>query len=208
LVKSFSVAAMTDSVKAVLVGDSAVGKTSIFQRLDDGRFDDLHVPTVGGAYVRLSVACPGGSHIAVGLWDTAGQERFRTIVPMYFQRARIVLFVFDLTSETSFENLDVWIDLVTQRAPADAKRILIGNKNDLADERQISFDTAQAKANNINAFAYIETSALTGAGFDVLQNEIGKVSYELDAPGPPNEPDSVVGDTTTPQTGTRSPVCC
>jgi small GTP-binding protein len=163
-------------VKAVLIGDSAVGKTSIFRHLESHIFEQQYVPTVGGAFVRIWIDLPDGTRTEMGLWDTAGQEKFRVIVPMYFQRTDILLMVFDLTQRGTFESIESWVALARERAPAEVQTVLIGNKSDLAESRQIQFGEAQEKAELYGAFVYVEMSALKGHGFDELMTQLAELS--------------------------------
>jgi hypothetical protein len=71
-------------LKAVLIGDSAVGKSCLYDRLESGTFLEDHTPTIGGAFATLRLSESEGAEYEVGLWDTAGQERYKTIIPMYF----------------------------------------------------------------------------------------------------------------------------
>jgi small GTP-binding protein len=162
------------SVKAVLVGDESVGKTAIFKRLEDNTFDSRQPATIGGSYLRLTVTDGHGSSKDIGLWDTAGAERYRSIVPMYFQRAQIVICVFDLTSDQSFQNISIeWVKMVRNKAPADVEFLIIGNKSDLDKDRRIDLPAAQQLSEQIGAKAYIETSALNGTGIDLLKTQLG-----------------------------------
>jgi small GTP-binding protein len=164
---------MTDSVKAVLVGDSAVGKTALYTRLDSNSFDPRHTPTVGGSFTKLTVSFEGFRG-EVGLWDTAGQERFRTLVPLYFQRAVIVVLCFDLTSASSFDSIEMWHEMARAHAPPTVHFFLIGNKSDLIDAREVQFPDAQQKSERLHADVYIETSAVTSAGLDELLSAFGR----------------------------------
>jgi small GTP-binding protein len=157
---------MATLVKAVLVGDSGVGKTSIYQRLESNIFSSSQMPTVGGSFAKIEVSTSRGP-AKIGLWDTAGQERFRTIVPLYFQRASLVLIIFALDSRESFDSVGPWQEMAKAHAPGDARHILVGNKSDV-EERAVPFDAAQARADALGMDAYIETSAATGAGRDAL----------------------------------------
>jgi small GTP-binding protein len=130
-------------IKAVLIGDSAVGKTSIFRRLESKTFDTEHVATVGGAFIRVWIDLPTGTRTEIGLWDTAGQEKFRTIVPMYFQKTDILIVVFDLTNPDSFRGIDNWITLARDRGPPDVRIFIIGNKLDLTAQRAVTYNEAQ-----------------------------------------------------------------
>lgn len=154
--------------KAVLIGDSAVGKTALFQRLENDTFQESHIPTVGGAYTRISINSSNGYTYDIGLWDTAGQERFRNVVPMYFQSANIIIAVYDITNRESFENIGTWIDLANQKAPPDACYILIGNKSDLEEQRVITMEEMEELRENLHFTEALETSAFNGKGIDML----------------------------------------
>jgi small GTP-binding protein len=174
---------MSATVKAVLVGDSGVGKTSIYQRLEQNIFNDAQMPTVGGSFAKITI--PGGAESQeIGLWDTAGQERFRTIVPLYFQRASLVLIVFSVGSRDSYDNVQDWYELAKSHAPPDVRYFVIGNKSDLIDERQVPFDEAQAKAEQFRADVYIETSAVTGAGREDLLEAFKRFFNNRSPPAP------------------------
>jgi small GTP-binding protein len=164
---------MSTVVKAVLVGDSAVGKTSIYQRLEHNIFNVAQMPTVGGSFARITIRSESGPQ-EIGLWDTAGQERFRTIVPLYFQRASLVLIVFNIASRDSYDNVQTWYELAKSHAPPEVRYFLIGNKADLIDERAVPFDDAQTKSEQLHADVYIETSAVTGAGCEDLLAAFGR----------------------------------
>ncbi|OHT07470.1 Ras-related protein Rab-43 [Tritrichomonas foetus] len=154
--------------KAVLIGDSTVGKTALFQRLESDTFEESHIPTVGGSYSRISITSSTQCVFDIGLWDTAGQERFRNVVPMYFQNANIILVVYDITNRESYDNIGSWIELANQKAPANTKLILIGNKSDLDDIRAISLSEMQDTRDHFKFFGAVETSALNGRGVDIL----------------------------------------
>jgi small GTP-binding protein len=171
------------TVKAVLIGDKSVGKTCIFRRLQDDTFSPDQLATIGGSYLRLSVADRSGSRVDVGLWDTAGAEQYRAIVPMYFQRAQIIVCVFDLTVTESLRNVGEWVAMARNKAPARAKFVLVGNKSDLDGDRQVRADAAQQLSEDIGALAYIETSARTGTGIDILRAQLGAMATTDDEEG-------------------------
>ena len=159
--------------KIVLIGDSGVGKTSIFTRFDKDTFIEDPGMTIGGAFTRVDVNTQKGP-IELGIWDTAGQERFRNVVPMYFQRAFMVLIVFDLTNEESFEHLDEWIEMSKDKSPPGCKFIIIGNKLDLINSRAVPFNAFQSVAQKHDALFTLETSAKTGEGIDILLQKIAE----------------------------------
>jgi len=163
--------------KAALAGDSGVGKTSIFKRVQGHGFDaSAGGSTIGGQFTRI-LAPANGMDVSIGLWDTAGQDRFRSIVPMYFQHTDVLIYVFDLTKEDSFDHIEGWRDLALARAPPNARAILVGNKEDLESERAVRMEDARAKADDLKA-TYLETSALSGSGLDELLRTIARLASE------------------------------
>lgn len=163
---------MNRKVKAVLIGDSGVGKSCIFAQYESGSYHAGIPSTVGGAYTTIKTTTQAGEVIDVGLWDTAGQERFRNVVPMYFERAHFVIVVFSLTEVDSFKNCQEWVQLAQERASQTSKLILIGNKCDLVDEREVTTEELIEYGESIGAILSIETSAKTGAGLDALVQEM------------------------------------
>ena len=121
------------SHKVVLIGDSAVGKSSIVNSLFD-RYKESESSTIGCAYHLYK---SNKFKTSLGLWDTAGQERFRSIIKMYFRNAHAVIFVFDLVNPKTFENIENWIDHVDKIVKNERVKpfkYLVGAKDDLVKE--------------------------------------------------------------------------
>jgi small GTP-binding protein len=161
----------TPPVKIVLVGDSNVGKTTLFLKIQGNESDHQAGPTVSGECARFKIRLASGGTRNLFLWDTAGQEKYRALVPLYFKGANYAIVVFDLTSPASFEHLSSWIDLVKQ-TQAKPGFILVGNKCDL-EERVVSLDIADKFATTIGALCYLETSARRGDNVDEIIARIG-----------------------------------
>jgi small GTP-binding protein len=121
-------------------------------------------PTVGATFSTKAHTFQGKT-ILVQIWDTAGHERFRSMTPLYFRGAKIVLIVFALDDLSSFEDVDVWNGIVDEHVPNVAK-ILVGNKSDLSG-RAVAEEKAKQKAKEIGA-DYIETSAIKGTQINEL----------------------------------------
>lgn len=162
--------------KAVFVGDSGVGKTSIFQRFETDEFHDEHVFTVGGAYAKVSVVTKAHTTVDIGLWDTAGQERFRNIIPMYFQKADFVIVVYDISNRESFDHVIDWVSMAREKAPESAKILIVGNKYDLTEQRAINTNECSDLAQQINACFNVEVSAKSAQGIDILLQELGELT--------------------------------
>lgn len=141
-----------------LVGDSFVGKTSLLKRYYDSKFSSDYVNTIGCDFkvVTLDVK---GQIVKLQMWDTAGQERFKAISVNYFRSAQAFIFVFDLSKKDSFLNIENWAQIALSYNKNSTKSILIGNKCDLIEERQVSFTEAIEFSKKYD-MAYLETSAL------------------------------------------------
>ncbi|MHA2504100.1 MAG: Rab family GTPase [Candidatus Kariarchaeaceae archaeon] len=158
--------------KILLLGDGAVGKTALVHRFVQGKFQKANLMTIGmEPYSRYETI--DGQKICYSLWDIAGQDRFKVMRGMFFRGAMGSLVVFDLTRRQSFENTVNWITEAKAESP-DQVFILVGNKNDLDEMREISTEEAQSKADELGAIDYIETSALTGDNVAEAFRTIGK----------------------------------
>ncbi|KAK8813258.1 hypothetical protein WA158_002850 [Blastocystis sp. Blastoise] len=143
--------------KIVLIGDSGVGKSSILLRFADGIFSDNYISTVGVDF-RFKTVDVYSQSVRLQIWDTAGQERFRTIISSYYRGADCVIFVYDITNADSFEHVADWYKEVTSYVSENTLFAIIGNKNDLANQKEIAEETEEIYAKQINAL-YTEASA-------------------------------------------------
>ncbi|XP_019634613.1 PREDICTED: ras-related protein Rab6-like [Branchiostoma belcheri] len=99
--------------------------------------------------------------VRLQLWDTAGQERFRSLIPSYIRDSTVAVVVYDITNANSFHQTSKWIDDVRTERGSDVIIMLVGNKTDLSDKRQVSLEDGERKAKELNVM-FIETSAKTG----------------------------------------------
>ncbi|OHT09338.1 Ras-related protein RABF1 [Tritrichomonas foetus] len=166
-------------VKIVFVGDSGVGKTCIITRATSDLFSQGAQPTVGGSHFDYSITNDEGVIVNFDIWDTAGQDNYKTLVPMYFRSARVAILVFDVTSQESFNNLEEWIHLIHKSAPPDVELVLVGNKLDLENNREVSFDRALNFSQEYGAVLYLETSAQTGQNVKELFDQIANMKQFL-----------------------------
>lgn len=156
------------SVKLVLLGEAAVGKSSLVLRFVSNDFQENKEPTIGAAF--LTQKCTIGERtIKYEIWDTAGQERFASLAPMYYRNAQAALVVYDITKPASFIKARHWVKELHEQASKDITIALVGNKYDLvADEnddddeslRKVSVEEGQALADEEGLLFY-ETSAKT-----------------------------------------------
>ena len=166
--------------KVVLVGDSFVGKTNIMSKYLKNEFHEDSKATVGVEFGSKQFKIEGHT-IKAQIWDTAGQERYKSITSAYYKGAKGAFVVYDITRKESFDSIDKWINDLYSSADKKLTIVVIGNKNDLEDQRIITKEQGQEKANKLN-IAFMETSALTGnnldKAFEMMINEIYKKCHE------------------------------
>ncbi len=170
--------------KIVLIGDSGVGKTNLLARYLKKEYKEETKATVGVEFGEKKYEL-SGLKIKAQIWDTAGQERYKAITSMYYKGAKGALIVFDLSSKNTFQNVEKWYNEIKKTADPNINLILIGNKSDLKDKRQISTEEGENKAKEMNV-AYLETSALNcdnvDKAFDALIEAISnKMKKEMEA---------------------------
>ena len=152
--------------KIILIGSSGVGKSSLIQRYTQKTFEDVYDCTIGVDFFTKTIDV-NGKTVKLQIWDTAGTEKYRSITSSYYRGSHCALIVFDLTSKDSFESLPTWIENYYKNCNQefDKNVIMIGNKNDLSEKR----DVTQEKINDfikLNNLVYFETSAKTGENVD------------------------------------------
>ena len=167
--------------KIVLIGDTSVGKTNILSKYLSDEFDPESKATVGVEFGTKNFKIENNI-VKVQIWDTAGQERYRSITNAYYKGAKGSLLVYDITNRKSFDNLDRWISDLKTNGDSSLSIVLLGNKSDLENQRQISIQEGKDKAALFNV-AFMETSALNGnnieRAFDELISDVYKNHKEL-----------------------------
>ena len=163
--------------KILLLGDSGVGKSSLLLRYTKNEFISDMRSTIGVEFA-LKYITIDNYQLKIQIWDTAGMERYRSITNAYYKGAKGVIVLYDICRKKSFENVDKWIDDFKSKADDDAVIILIGNKSDLDDKREVSKEEGESKA-QMNKFAFMETSAKDNnnvqKAFETLFSEIVKI---------------------------------
>jgi small GTP-binding protein len=155
--------------KICLLGDFAVGKTSLVRRYVEGRFEDKYLSTIGVKIARRSLPRPGGQ-LDLLIWDLAGSDEFNRTAPKYLRGAAGALIVCDLTRCETLDTFEYYTQLLRAEA-AGVSVVFLGNKADLTGERQVSDADLQQVCAVLNG-RYVLTSAKTGenveAAFDLL----------------------------------------
>ena len=127
------------NLKILILGDSAVGKTTLLLKYVDGYFPTMYVATIGVEY-KIKKININGIDINLQIWDTAGQERFSGITKNFIKGADGIIYVYDITKKSSFDNLKKWI-FQSEETTEGFQKIIIGNKYDLNDKRQVTNDS-------------------------------------------------------------------
>uniref|UniRef100_A0A3B3UZD4 small monomeric GTPase n=1 Tax=Poecilia latipinna TaxID=48699 RepID=A0A3B3UZD4_9TELE len=143
--------------KLLLIGDSGVGKTCVLFRFSEDAFNSTFISTIGIDFKIRTIELDG-KKIKLQIWDTAGQERFRTITTAYYRGAMGIMLVYDITNEKSFDNIKNWIRNIEEHASSDVERMVLGNKCDVNDKRQVSKDRGEKLALEYG-IKFMETSA-------------------------------------------------
>ena len=156
--------------KIVLLGDIAVGKTSIFQRFIDKDMSKDHNPTIGCWYNFVNIEEKEYTK-RIELWDTAGQERFHSLAALYYKNAQAALVVYDVTNKNSLNQAQRWIDELNEKANPNILIILAGNKIDLPNDRVISEEQGKNFAQEYGLI-FKEVSALQNQNIKELFEEI------------------------------------
>ncbi|KAK0423998.1 hypothetical protein QR680_008451 [Steinernema hermaphroditum] len=165
--------------KVLLIGDTAVGKTSLLQRFADDSFSPSLNSTIGIDF-KIKTVLIGGKKVKLQIWDTAGQERFDTITTSYYRGSHAILLVYDITNPYSFQNLEKWLRYINQYADDEVQKVIIGNKCDMVAERSVPKEMGERTAQNYS-ISFLETSAKANinvdrAFFDITERLLEQVS--------------------------------
>ena len=164
-----------ESIKVVLLGESGVGKTSIISQFTAHKFDPHKETSLSAQFISKTVDFPDlGQSIKFDIWDTVGQEKYRSLAKIFYKDAKVIVFVYDITREFTFESIkNYWYE--ETKADADGSPIfaVVANKIDLYTNSKVSNSDGKAYADQIGAI-FQTTSALSDSGISTLFDNIGK----------------------------------
>ena len=163
--------------KVLLLGNSDVGKSSMLLRFVDSVWNDAFTPTIGVDF-KVKTLEINNKRVKMQIWDTAGQERFRTVVSTYFRGAHGILLLYDVTNKDSFKNLENWLIEIEKNSSDKVLKILVGNKCDLTEDREISEEEGKAFALR-NGMEFMETSAKMNTNVSEAFETLAKLMIEF-----------------------------
>merc|ERR1712063_69907 len=149
-----------------LLGDSAVGKSSLVLRFVKGHFQDYQESTIGAAFLTQTVAL-NDTTVKFEIWDTAGQERYHSLAPMYYRGAAAAIVVYDITNRDTFQRAKQWVKELQRQGNPNIVIALAGNKSDLSSKRKVEPQEAESHASD-NGIFFMETSAKTATNVNEL----------------------------------------
>lgn len=156
--------------KTVIVGEGGVGKTSLILRFVNDAFKDNYIPTLGVNFMIKDLF----DNIRLIIWDIGGQNVWKAKLPLYLKGADGAIIIFDLTRPHTFNAVETWISKIREIVQQDLPFIIVGNKNDLAQDRKISPKEVEKFLKHKKVSMYYESSAKTGQNVNEFFEQIAQ----------------------------------
>ena len=167
----------TYEFKILLLGSIAVGKTAILSRYIKNEFLDIHKCTIKCDFQLKVVNVNNTTQAKLSIWDTCGDEKFRAITRQYYNDAHGILLIYDISNRDTFDDIEKWVEDIKNSAPVDCVIFLIGNKSDLIDKRQVTYQEGKNKAEELGLL-FNEVSAKNGDNILLIFGNISEAIIE------------------------------
>ena len=164
-------------IKIITLGDSHVGKSSLIVKYIDNKFSNAYMSTIGFDLKHKQINLKDGTDAKIMIYDTAGQERFKSLAANYIKKANGILLVYDIADHSTFENIGVWMESITEEKGDKLPIVLVGNKADLENERQVLYKEGKDLAES-KGFHFYETSCKNGANVTECFLDLAELVYE------------------------------
>ncbi len=146
--------------KYIIIGNPSVGKSCLLNQFLNNKFNSEYELTVGVEFGAKTITIDNGEKVKLQIWDTAGQESFKSITRGYYRSAAVAVITYDITSRNSFDSIDSWLKECKQNGNKEMTLVLVGNKSDLEDKREVPYEEGEKMAED-NNMLFFETSAKT-----------------------------------------------
>ena len=166
-------------LKYIIIGDAAVGKSNLLLRYAHGQFKPEYQLTIGVEFGAKNIQI-NNKIFRIQIWDTAGQEKFLPITRGYYKNSACALVVYDISNRDSFDHISTWIEDCKNQSPKTIFMVLVGNKCDLNDKRQVTIEEGRELAER-NEMLFFETSAKDGINVDeIFLNSANEISKKIE----------------------------
>ena len=163
--------------KIIVLGDSFVGKSCLTLKAVKGVMDKNYKSTVGFEFLDYSVKLEN-YNVKLQIWDTCGQETYRSLISSFYHSSSLAILVYSIDSLKSFEDLEMWLNEIKTKGNQDIQIILVGNKSDLEEKRQVTKEMTNEFCENNNIKVFLETSAKKGTNVKNVFLEAAKLLLE------------------------------
>ena len=148
--------------KIIWIGDSGVGKTCLLIKAQKHLFEHENKSTLGFEYYNITINLKNNKKILLQTWDTCGQESYKSIANIFYKRVKLAILVYSIDSRQSFDGLNYWLKEIRTKSQEDVKLILVGNKSDLNETREVSYEEGNSFSQSQKFDYFLETSAKEG----------------------------------------------
>ena len=153
-------------LKYIIIGEPSVGKSNLLMKFANNKFTEDYQATIGVEFGAKNITIDD-QIFRIQIWDTAGKENFRSLTRKYYKNSVCAMLVYDITNRSSFENLQDWLKDIISQSPKTVLIILLGNKIDLKEKREVEYEEGEQFAQK-NGLIFMETSAKTGEGVEEI----------------------------------------
>ena len=163
--------------KIIVLGDPGVGKSSLLGRATKNIFNAEYQTTVGFEFLTFTEKI-GEKNVKLQIWDTCGQETYKSLISNFYRNASLAMLIYSIDSRESFNNIIKWLKEIKLQSNPDIKVVLIGNKADLENKRQVTIEEGNKFKEENDILFFQEASAKSGINAKEIFHEAAKILYD------------------------------